>query len=241
MKKIIAFALVLVLAFAMVSCNITGGGTGDGTGGTGESAGENSEKILAYYNRRSPTKSTTVATYTFSDTVLQDVTTLVSGKINGNMTAAVLTSVTQRLRTVADGSNAAILGSIEVTTTIKEYLEGYGVHTQVNGGLWGAWDLSLGNFAPEEGSIALNLTDSKLLNVKEEGRTFTFTVAAANTEAVFGKAIASNVDVAIVHDGACVVRIALSYKEAATATTPETDVKIEVNYTYDIENITIHN
>lgn len=238
MKKFIAFALVLVLAFAIVFCDTTGG-TGGGTGGTVEPVGATSEKILAMYSRRSPTKSETVATYTFSDTVLQDTTTLISGKVDGTKEAAKLIQVTQRLRTVADGSNAAILGSIEETTTIKEYFEGYGVRTKVNKGMWGGWDTSLGNFAPDEGSIALNITDSKLQNIKEEGKSFTFTVAAVNTESVFGKAIASNVNVMVVHDGACVVQIALAYTEAATANTPATDVEIVVNYTYDIENITI--
>ena len=235
MKRFIAFALILVLALSVVSCNTTGGGTTD----TNTDVGETSAKILAMYSRKSPTKSVTVATYQFLDVTLQDTTTLVSGKIDGTKDAAKLTQVTQRLRSVADGSNAIILGPIQETTTVKEYWEGRGVRTQINGGGFGSWDSSASNFAPSEGSITLNISDSQISDVKEEGKQISFKVAAANTETVLGKKIASDVVVTIQHDGACVVGIALTYTEAATANSPKIDVNIKVEYSYDIENITI--
>ncbi len=240
MKRFIAFALILVLAFTVTSCNNAGNNNGSGDVGEQPSTiGETSEKILAMYNRKSPTKSVTVATYSFGDTKLQDTTILISGKIDGTKAAAELTQITQRLRSVADGSNAAILGSIEETTTVKEFYEGRGVRTQVNGGLWGIWDVSASNFAPSEGSISLNITDAQIKDIKDNGKTISFTVPKANTESVLGKAINSDVSVILKNDGACVVGIEIVYSEAATANTPKIDVSIKVEYTYDIENITI--
>ena len=226
MKKIVALVLILVFAFAAVSCN-----DGDGVGAT-------SEKILAMYNRKAPTKSVTVATYKFAETTLTDTTILVTGKIDGTKAAAELTEITQRLRTVEDGSNAEIVGPIVTTETVKEFYEGFGVRSKVDGGAWSAWDESAANFAANK-SIALNLNDSKLDNINEDGNKVTFTVAAANTESVFGKAVSAPISVTITHDGACVVGVVLEYVEAATADTPEMTIKIEVEYTYDIETITI--
>lgn len=228
MKRFIAFALILVLAFTAVSCN---GGDKD--------RGATSDKILSMYNRQTPTKSVTVATYTFSDTALTDVTTLVSGKIDGTKNAAELTQVTQRLRTVEDGSNAEIVGPIVTTETIKEYCDGLGLRSKVDGGAWTDWDANGANFATGSGSIILNLNDSKLSNITDEGKTITFTVAAANTESVFGKAVSAPINVTVAHDGACVVGITLEYVEAATADTPEMSIRIEISYTYDNELITI--
>lgn len=243
MKRLLAFVLILVLAFTVTSCNNSGNNGGNTDGGNTEqpsTVGATSEKILAMYTRRSPTKSVTVATYSLSnEVVLQDTTTLVSGKIDGTKTVAKLTQITQRLRSVADGSNAAILGAIEETTTVKEFFEGRGVRTQVNGGLWGGWDVSASNFAPSEGSITLNITDAQIKDIKDEGKTVSFTVPKANTESVLGKAIKSDVNVTVKNDGACIVGIELVYSEAATANTPEIEVTIKVDYTYDIENITI--
>ena len=188
------------------------------------------------YARSTPTKSITTVNYNFEGQTLTDTTTLISGKIDGNLEAATLTQITQRLRTVEAGSNAAILPFIEETVTNKEYLEGRGV--RVNGG---AWDSAAKNFAPSDGSITLNLTEEVMLNAKESDKTITFNVAKANTEAVFGKVINANVSVTIKHDGASIVSIDIVYVESATKNpdTPETRVEISVKYSYDIENVTI--
>ena len=104
-KRIIALALVVVLALSAVSCSFTFGG-GDEPAGTGISG-----KVVAMYARSTPTKSITTVNYNFEGQKLTDTTTLISGKIDGNLEAATLTQITQRLRTVEAGSNAAILPS----------------------------------------------------------------------------------------------------------------------------------
>lgn len=229
MKKIIAFALIFVLAFSLASCDL--GALG---GGTPADAGEVSSKILAMYSRSIPTESVTTITSEFAGRTLTSTVTLTSGKIDGKLNAAVLTEVKQELRSVAEGSNATIMGEISTTTTVTEYLEGRG--TRINGG---SWDPSGVNFSPFEGSITLNVTDSKILNVKENGKTYTFVVAAENTESVFGKAIGANVSVSLTHDGASIVGVKLDYIEPATSDLPEIQISIKVDYSYSIKNINI--
>lgn len=232
MKRILAFVLTLVLALLAVSCNMG-------------SSGGISAKIVEMYNRKSPTKSVTVATYEYDDEVIKDTITLVTGKINGTINVAKLTEIKERLRTVADGSNAQIVPEIKKTETISEYYEGKGVRTKTDKEPWTDWDPAAKSFAPTDGSVSLNITESNIKAVKEEGKKISFTVSAVDTQAVFGVGIASDVKVELAHDGACVVGITLQYHEAATAETPDkpstpaVKVTIEVVYTYDIEPITV--
>ena len=65
------------------------------------------------------------------------------------------------MRTVAEGANAAIVGPIATDSGSLEYLEGYG--RRINGGFWDENGL---NFGPTAGSIAINLEDSLLKDVK---------------------------------------------------------------------------
>ena len=229
-KRFIALALIVVLALSLASCDLRS----LLLPGVPQNTGEVSEKIIAMYGRSTPTRSETVVTYTFAGKTLRDTTTLMKGKIDGKLEAAILDQVTQKLRTVADGSNASILGEIEETKTYKEYLEGQGVRT--NGG---AWDSSESNFAPSEGSITLKINDAVIVNVKENGNTITFVIAKENTKSVFGKEIGANVSVALKHDGASIVEIKLDYIEPAVSDLPEMEVSIVVNYYYGLQNITI--
>lgn len=237
-KRFIALALIFVLALSFVSCS-------------SQDAGETSEKIIAMYKRSTPTKSVTTTTYKlyseFYEEDVVDTVTIVSGKVNGTLDAATYKQVKQRFRPVSSGSNASILDNIETQTLEKEYIQGMGV--RVKGG---NWDPTAPSFAPEEGSLGLNLTDSLITDVKEEGKTISFKVAKANTSTVFGKEIAGDVLVVIKHDGAKIVGISLTYTEPATVLDdplnnpdlpnpelPDTKVSIEVAYSYDIEKINI--
>ena len=228
MKKIIAMALVLVFALAaVVSCG------GSGSDDTGSS---DIEKIAAYYAASTPTKSVTTTTYEFSNRKLTDTSTLVIGKIDGEYDATVLTETTQRIRDVDSGSGDLVQGVIETNTKVTEYLEGSGV--RVNGG---AWNASGANFAPTADSIKMNVTKDNVKDLKLNGKTYTFTVTKANTEAVLGYAVDAPVYVTLVHDGASVVGVTISYTLPADAATGaiETDVTIKIVYTYDIERVSI--
>ncbi len=237
-KRFIALALIFVLALSFVSCNTTPGQ---------QSAGETSDKIVAMYKRSTPTKSVTTITYEFYDEILIDTVTIVSGKVDGTLDAATYKQVKQRLRSVSSGSNASILDNVETQTFEKEYLQGMGV--RVKGG---GWDPTASSFAPEDGSLGLNVTDSLITDIKEDGKTISFTVAKANTKTVFGKEIGADVAVVIKSDGAKIVGISLTYTEPAIALDdplndpelpnpelPDTKISIEVAYSYDIEKISI--
>lgn len=227
MKKIIALALVLVFSLAAVISCSGGGSSGDST---------DVEKIAAYYAASLPTKSVTTTTYEFSNKKLTDTATLVTGRIDGEYDAAVLTETTERIRDIDSGSGDQVLGVIESKTTVTEYLEGSGV--RVNGG---AWNISGTSFAPTAESIAMNITKDNVKDLKLDGKTYTFTVTKANTEAVLGYAVDAPVYVSLTHDGASIVGVTISYTLPADAATGaiETDVTIKIVYTYDIERVSI--
>lgn len=229
MKKIIAIALVLVFALAaVVSCD---------RGGSSDNGGASDiEKIAALYAASVPTKSVTTTTYEFSNRKLTDTATLVTGVIDGEYDATVLTETTERIRDIDSGSGDRVQGVIESSTKVTEYLEGSGV--RVDGG---AWNVTGANFAPTADSIALKLTAETVKDLKLDGKTYTFTITKTNTEAVLGYAVDAPVYVTLVHDGASVVGVTLSYTlpaDAATGTI-ETDVTIKIVYTYDIERVSI--
>ena len=195
MKKIISIFLLLTLVVALASCNggdNNGGGTGDNSVNTGVAA-----KIDEMYARSAPTKTITTIENDLSGVVLTDTITLISGKIDGTLNAAVLTETTERIRSIESGSGAEIKDYIDKSTTVTEYLEGMG--TRVNGG---AWDSAGKSFAATKGSIAMTVSNSAMTNVRVRSDSYAFVVPAASTESVFGVKINSDVEVVLSHDGA---------------------------------------
>ena len=240
MKKIIAIFLLIALVMALAACkddtgdntgdNNTGDSVGDSTGNTGIAA-----KIDEMYARSAPTKTVTTIENSLAGVILTDKMTLISGKIDGVLAAAVLTETTERIRSIESGSGAKVEEYIDKSTTVTEYLEGMG--TRVNGG---AWDESGENFAPTKASIAMKVTNAAMTNVRVRSDSYAFTVPAASTEEVFGAQIASDVEVVLSHDGASVVSVSLKYVIPADAekSMPETIVKIFIEYYYDAQVIT---
>ena len=224
MKKITALALILIMALSLASCNMLGVGGG----------GEFSSKIVAMFNRSTPTKSESVIVAEFQDNVLTTTTVIKSGMIDGKYAAATYERVEEELRTVSDGSNATKLDSIKQTTTVKEFLEGRGVRT--NGG---NWDPSLPNFSPKEGEITLNLSDTMIFNPKVDGNKMSFSVEGKNTKSVFGVDFGTIVSAVIEHDGASITSIKLEYVAPMTESLPATKFSVEIKYFYGIQNITI--
>lgn len=223
MKRFVSVILLVVLAVSLFSCS---------TGGSNDTV----DKIAELYSRSIPTKTVTTITSDYSGKMYTDKITLVRGKIDGALDAARLTEYTERPATIEAGSGAEILPEVTKKTVVTEYLEGKG--TRVDGK---AWDSTGKNFAPTAGSIALNITSSKVTGVYEKDNVIGFTVEAANTESVLGVKIDSDVTVKITHDGASVVGIVIKYTQAADAANfvPESKVVIDIVYTYDIEKITI--
>ena len=223
MKKIISIVLVLVCAFALFSCEK-------------EDATEIAIKeINEMYVAISPTKIITKTTQEFGDYKLIGTTSLIVGTVDGNA-VAVYESQSQKLRDVESGSGNEVISPIEDLGKItKEYHEELGYRE--NGG---KWDANGEDFTPETGANALALTKDTVNDFKidAEKKEYSFTVLAANTEAVFGYAIASDVSVIITHSGADITGVVLTYV-VGSEDHPEIKVTVEASYSYDSETITI--
>ncbi len=236
MKKIICLLLVLACSFALFAC--------------GDEELTGAQKTALYYENSIPTKIASASTQSIVDQAGVTIATLngtyelVTGTVAGKM-ATVQKYEQDYMRTVAEGANAAIVGPIDTEVGSLEYLEGYGRRT--NGGFWDAGGL---NFGPTAGSIAINLEESLLANVKyTEGangtNTLTFTVPNANIAAVFGEkednvallAASSDVEVTITNDGALINSITISYSIEKTRYYPERRVVMTTEYEYGAQRI----
>ena len=237
MKKIICLLLVLACSFAMFACGKEEELTG-------------AQKTAQFYENSLPTKVVTTSTQSIindSGVAVQTLNgkyELVTGTIAGKL-ATVQTYEQDYLREVADGANAVVVGPIATEKGSLEYLEDYGRRT--NGG---AWDPNGLNFGPTAGSIAINLDESLLQNVKytegENGiNTLTFTVPNANIAAVFGAdsddvallTASSDVEVTITNNGAFVQSIAISYSIEGTRYYPERQITMITEYAYDVQDV----
>ncbi len=238
MKRIICLLLVLACSFALFAC--------------GDEELTGAQKTALYYKNSLPTKVATTSTQTLVDKAGTTVATLYgtyelkTGAVAGKM-ATVQKYEQDYMRTVAEGANAAIVGPIATDSGSLEYLEGYG--RRINGGFWDANGL---NFGPTAGSIAINLEDSLLKDVKyTEGdngtNTLTFTVPNANIASVFGAkedddtqsilTASSDVEVTITNDGALINSITISYSIEATRYYPERRVVMTTEYEYGVQRI----
>ncbi len=223
MKKIIAIILAITCAFAMFSCQ--------------EKKADPIDTLNAMYKASAPTKVVTNTTEVLGSITLSGTSTLKTGKIDGKI-ATTYTYSYQELREIEDGISSIEKPWKEVAGS-KEYLEDKGV--RINGG---KWDEDGFNFAPSTGSIIVKITKDNTTDfvADEATKTITFKVAAEKTAEVFGEdnAIAADVTVTVTHDGAVVTSTALSYTlESSEDEYPDAVVTVKVDYTYDLEEITI--
>lgn len=223
MKKILAIILAITCAFAMFSCQ--------------EEKADPIETLNAMYKASAPTKVETATTQVLGSITLTGTSTLKTGKIDGKI-ATTYTYSYQELRAIEDGLAAVEKPWIEVSGT-KEYLEDKGV--RINGG---SWDDEGFNFAASAGSIIVNITKDNVTDfvVDDAAKKITFKVSADKTAEVFGEdnAIDADVSVTVTHDGAVVTSTTLSYTVESTEDEyPDAVVTIKVDYTYDLEEITI--
>ncbi len=220
MKKITAILLILTCIFALFSC-----GGSDTVG-----------KVNNMFKAVAPTKVVTVTTETIGDTVLTSTSTLLSGTVDGKA-AATYEFKNMQLRSIEEGSgDVEVLPWVEISG-LYEYVEDKGV--RIDGG---KWQDDMYNFAPTAGSVALKLTKKLIKDVEEDKakKTVKFTVAADNTEAVFGENIESDVLVVITHDGSAITGIELTYTvPASNKSHPDIETSVEILYSYDIEKIVI--
>lgn len=227
MKKIISIVLVLATVFTFFSC----GGDGD------ESVAASIKEINDMYNAVSPSMVVTESTRNFGSYSLVNKGTLKVGSAGG-FDVAVYEYSNEQLRDIESGSGAEVLGVIETVTGIREYHEELGYRE--NGG---KWDEDGEDFTPETGAIALNLTEATVQDFKydKETKTYTFTVLAANTEAVFGQAIESDVAVTLTRTAADIVGVTLAYAiKSKSKDHPEIQVTLKASYYYETQTITIN-
>ena len=237
MKKIICLLLVLACSFTLFACGK-------------EEELTDVQKVAQYYANSLPTKVVTTSTQSIMNTsgvavaILTGKYEFVTGTISGKL-ASVQTYEQDYIREVAEGANAVVVGPINTDTGSLEYLEGYGRRT--NGG---AWDPNGLNFGPTAGSIAINLKEDLLTNVKYTAgangtNTLTFSVSNANIAAVFGAnaddaallTANSDVEVTIINDGAFINSITFSYSIAGTRYYPERRVSMTTTYEYEVQSV----
>ena len=214
MKKILSLIIVLACALSLFSC----GGKGVG-------------EINKMYAVSCPTKIVTTSTQIINGRTLSGSETIIAGKIDGKA-AAVHEYSYEKFADIESASSSPI-----VTETNRiEYLEGYG--TRSAGGKWNAEGA---DFSPTPGSIAITLTKIDNAKISEDKKTFTCTVKAENTAVVFGedRAVAADVSVTITTNGTVVTGVVLTYNLEATESSPAVAVTITVDYSYDLELITL--
>lgn len=242
MKKIILLLLVLAISVAtFASCKIFKKPQENPTPDPVVKEPSALEKVTEMYRNSAPTKVTATTTQTITEDIeLVCVYELVNGTVDG-APASVYTEKKQELETVeAGGATEVIKPLVKDTVRVTEAIEGIG--SRVNGGNWNAQG-SVTNIV--RGGMAIYLNEAYLTDVKYENNKLTFVIPVANVATVLGDSyatyIASDVYVTIANDGAVITSIELSYnlKANEAAKLPETAMVVKVEYTYDLEEITI--
>lgn len=231
MKKIVVFLLIVALCVpALFACK------------NKEETPSNPvmQQVAKMYSVSQPTKVVAKTTQVIDSVKLSCDYTLTTGYVD-NSAASVYVANIQEIRSVEEGGqNEEVKDLIKSYTRTIESIEGKGSRT--NGGEWNAegtvWTIG-------RGRMALNLDESAVTNIKYENHVLTFTVPKANAAKVLGEEyaadISSDVLVRIVDDGAVVTSVELHYNLAGNAdiNLSESVMTVKVDYTYDIERITI--
>ena len=237
MKKIIVLILTVALCMAALSsCNFIDKLLNKNV----EVEKTPLDEVAAMYNMSAPTKVSAVTKQTISATTLTCTYELVTGQVD-NLPASVYTVVSEEFDSVENGGATDVVKPLIKSTTKKtEAIQGVG--SRVNGGEWNPegtiWSIG-------RGGMAINLDNASVTNVTYADHVLSFTVPQANVAVVLGedysKNIDSDVEITITVDGAVVTSIELHYflKGDESIHLPQSEMKVTVDYTYDIEKITI--
>ena len=233
MKKIIVFALVVALCIpVLASCKLL------------DTFKNPLKDITEMYSMSDPTKVEATVKHEIGSTVLNNSYKLIIGTVDGSR-ASVYVEHKEELDSVENGGATEVVQPlVKQTDTITEAIEGTGSRTTLNGKT-GSWDPDGNVYTIGRGRMALNLTKKLVENVTYEDHVLNCTVPAGNAGAVLGEDyatyISGDVSITIEDDGAMITYIKLVYKLAADASKnlPESTMTVEVNYSYDIEQINI--
>lgn len=216
------------------------------------------ESVAAFvraYQNSLPTKVTTSTSRTVGNSgaayTLNTSSVLVTGTVSGNA-ASIYESVYFKLRDVESGSGNTVMSVYQPVKQKLEFIAGKGVRETIDDGLPSGWNPRKTNFAPTKGSIALEINENNIkvnkftIEAEKNLHVMEFTVSKANVETVFGMNGAvpnvdatSDVNVVLTGNGATITSVVITYTVAGTKDVPVQNVKIEVNYDYSIQNITI--
>ena len=254
MKKIISFALALVLALtalsALCACGLSGGGG---------SADPHIAEINAMFERLVPTQTVTKTTLKAGALTLSNEATLTVGTVDGKKAATYITNY-EELAPLDGGNDANV---IRPKTEKLWYVEGKGTCKNGTNGE-GRWDPEGADFSPKAGDIRLVLDPNMLLNYAydEATETFTATMDKDNATQVLsnflaqGHTITSGLSLTITTAGGRVTSLKLEYSKPsdeiyvegvedpdtgddATITVPEELITVEIHYSYDAKVITL--
>lgn len=258
MKKIIILVLVMALCVVgFASCipsnnndnnsnNNNDTNTGNNNNNNNNNDNNNTvvstplDDVAKMYSQSLPTKIVAETKQTIASVELNCKYTLVNGTVS-ELPASVYEVYTQEIDTIENGGGTEVIKPLIKETTRKtEAIQGIG--SRVNGG---DWDPEGVVYTITRGAMAINLDSDSVTDVEYKDNVLKFTVPIANVATVLGKAyvadIASDVKVEIVTDGAVVTSIELRYslKGNEEANLIQSEMFIKVDYTYDLEKITI--
>ena len=227
MKKLVVLLLLVALVVpALFSCNKT----------------TPVDLVDSMYKVSQPTKvvATTKQIIIADQLELDGRYEIVTGYVDSKL-ASVFKMETEEVRSIEEGGqNDEVKDLIKTTTKVVEAIEGKG--TRVNGGEWNE-DGTVWNIG--RGRMALNLDNDFVKTYTYDNHVLTIDVAKENAAQVLGEDYAqyidSDVHIVIVDDGAVVTSIELTYYTLANAEANlgSTQMYVRVDYTYDIEKITI--
>ena len=245
MKKIIAFLLLVTMCVpALFSCEETEMFP-NAIPDTGilDAPVSDVESVSQMFARSLPTK----VVASTRQVILEDVLVLncnyeiVTGYVNGGMSAFIYKSHVEELRTIEDGgNNDEVKPLVKTTDKVVEGIEGFGTRTD-----GGEWNPEGAMMELERGKMSLALKESNMKNIKFENNVLSFVIPSGKATKVlgstYGKDIDGEVAVTITVDGAYVLSIELTYelKGDKDINLDDSLMYVRVDYSYDLELITI--
>ena len=252
MKKIIVLLLVVCCLFTAVSCDKE-----DGSGalddikdvfGKEEPTDSNLLKFNDMFASSAPTKAETVVSQKFNNNVeLKSKFVLTTGTVDGKI-ATTLVSEIQTLSDIAGGT----LNHISTNTSYNWYYEGMGTSTDRGRN----WNAEGKDFAPKSGTLEMDLRDEYIADMSytsdNASETLVIFVEAENTSKVLAnflgdEALEYDVKITVVAAGERITSVLIEYvidehllgDDGSIVEISDTEVAIEVNYSYDIQAVTL--
>ena len=256
MKKIIGFLLIISLCLpALFACDNLKDSLPSEIPQVNTDEKELSDvaKVAKMYEVSAPTK----VVATTKQVLVKDVLELdgsyemLTGYVNG-VAAYIFTSNTESIRTVEEGGKNDEVKAIKVPTEIiEEYIEGIGLRVSTtvdNQTTVGDWDNNpeIETKAIGKGKMAINIKDKYLTDVEYKDGVLSFTIPKDKVSSVLGKTyakyISGDVKVVITNDGAQITSIELEYTISGdtSSNVGASKMYVKVEYSYDIEKITIN-